>query len=74
MFWFFLALPLFPRGSIKERKRVVKETTFFIDNGDVGTNMPFTKTSLSPWAERRDGYFEKQRPKQQDTLLGIMHD
>ena len=60
MFWFFLALPLFPRESIKERKRVVKETTFFIDNGDVGTNMPFTKESLPPRASRKESYFENK--------------
>jgi len=52
----------------------VKETTIFVNNGNVGTNMPFTKASLPPRAERKDGYFEKQRPKQQETLLGIMHD
>ena len=59
MFWFFLALPLFPREkALKKEKRVVKETTFFIDNGDVETNMPFTKMSVPSRAERKDCYFE----------------
>jgi len=34
--------------------------TFFIDNGDVGTNMPFTKASLPPRAGRKDCYFENK--------------
>jgi len=52
-FGFFWHYHYFQGKSIKERKRVAKETTFFIDNGDVGTNMPFTKnvTSASGGAE-----------------------
>ena len=34
--------------------------TFFIDNGDVGTNMPFTKESLPPRARRKGLLFWKQ--------------
>ena len=73
-FWFFLALPSFPREKALRKATVVKETTIFINNGNAKTNMPLQKTSLSLWAERKDGYFEKQRPMKQDTLLGIMHD
>jgi len=74
MFWFFLALPSIPREKALKKTIVVKETTIFINNGNAETNMPLHKISFSLWAERKDGYFEKQRPKQQDTLLRIMHD
>jgi len=39
----------------------VKETTIFINNGNAETNMPLKKISLSLWAERKDGYFEKTK-------------
>jgi hypothetical protein len=42
MFWFFLALPFFPRKkALKSKKqRVVEKTTTFIDNGNAEANMP----------------------------------
>jgi len=57
------------------RSRVVKETTFFfINNGDVGTNTPLQKHHFRL---RQSGRIvilkKKQKPKQQDTLLGIIH-
>jgi len=60
LFGFFWHYHYFQGKSIKERKRAVKETTSFIDNGDVGTNMPFTEKSLPPRARRKDCYFENK--------------
>jgi len=57
----FSGITIISKGkALKKEKRVVKETTFFIDNGDVGTNMPFTKVSLPPRAGRKDCYFENE--------------
>ena len=61
MFWFFLALPSFPREKALRKTTVAKETTNFINNGNAETNMPLQKTSFSLWAERKDGYFEKNQ-------------
>jgi len=43
MFWFFLALPSFPREKALRKTTVVKETTTFINNGNAETNMPLQK-------------------------------
>jgi len=57
----FSGITIISKGkAFKERKRVVKGTTFFIDNGDVGTNTPFTKVSLPSRARRKDCYFENK--------------
>ena len=61
MFWFFLALPLFPREKVLRETKAAKETTIFINNGNAETNMPLKKISLSPWAKREDCYFEKTK-------------
>jgi hypothetical protein len=45
MFWFILALPLFPRKRVlkSKKQRVAKKTTTFINNGNPETNMPLQR-------------------------------
>ena len=74
MFWFFLALPSFPREKALRKTIVVKETTIFINNGNAETNMRLQKHHFRFGRSEKMVILKKQRPKQQDTLLGIMHD
>ena len=74
MFWFFLALPTFPREkALRKNKSRERNDSFLLTMEMPKQTRPY-KILLSPRAGREDFYFEKTKPKQQVTLLGIMHD
>jgi len=43
MFWFFFGITIISKGKSIKNTKVVKETKFFINNGNAETNMPLQK-------------------------------
>jgi len=47
MFWFFLALPLFPRERAFKRNKSRERNDNFINNGNAETDMPLQKKNIT---------------------------
>jgi len=61
MFWFFVALPSFPRKKhIKKNKSRERNDNFLLTMAMPKQTCPYT-ISLLPRAEREDRYFEKTK-------------